>query len=136
MLIERYRGQVGLNIGSFSGGTVVSHTITATKVQDESGRDGTALIDSVSLFNNEQDEHETWNSIFCMGCAFVWNLAKQCYVPTLTGYMHQTVSSFEKLRNLVENGGEIAVYSMQMNRDDVGLSFAEEIDGRVPLLGY
>lgn len=90
LFVERLRGQVGLTIGPFAGGIVASHTI---KVQDDGPV--VSVVDNVRLSRDEES---------CVCCCGLCEPIKRCFLPRMAGHVEQAMSSFLRLRILIEHG--------------------------------
>lgn len=115
LFVERLRGQVGLTIGPFSGGVVVSHTI---KLEDDGPV--VSVVDTVRLSRDD----ESW-----LCCCGLCEPIKRCFMPGISGHMDQAVSSLSRLRVLVEHG-ETGTYAAEP-----GVGYEEEhAVSSIPLL--
>lgn len=118
LFVERLRGQVGLTIGPFSGGIMASHTI---KVQDDGPV--VSVVDTVRLSRDEE------SYIWCCGLC---EPIKKCFTPGIDGHIEQTMSSFLRLRILIEHGGDTGSFAAA----SPGIGYDDEEEGvsTVPLL--
>jgi len=95
MFIERNKAQVGLSIGPFKGGTILSHTITVLEVRGENDECSITLIDDVKILDKDEEYRK-----FCSCFEMI-----QWAPPSVDGYMDQTIKSLENLRSLVQSRG-------------------------------
>jgi len=95
MFIERSKAQVGLSIGPFKGGTILSHTITVLEIRGENDECSITLVDDVKILDKDE-EYRKFCSCFEM---IQWS------PPSVDGYMDQTIKSLENLRSLVQSRG-------------------------------
>jgi hypothetical protein len=98
MFVERQRGRVGLTVGPFAGGIVVSHNLKI--LSEDNGK--IRIVDDVKLRRPDDASDEQH---FCG----VLDILGKCYLPTLDDFMDQVLSSMARLRFLVERG-EHSVY--------------------------
>lgn len=137
MFVERNRNQVGMTIGPFKGGTMLSHTMTVNQVYTNGGEgeesrshstivDGSSsasmispsyieLVDHVKVYSNGEVGSGGGGDISCFCFNEIQHLIQEWTVPDIEGYIDQTVMSLEQLRDYVECGGERNVhrYTMQ-----------------------
>lgn len=90
MFVERQQGRLGLSLGPFAGDVTASHSI---RVDKRTG--ATRIVNRVTL------SKDVSNSILLCG---VLDCLESCFLPSLKGYMSQTVSSMMRLRVLAETG--------------------------------
>lgn len=93
MFLERPKGRLGISIGPFAGDMSMSHTLTVRKVGD-----GVVEVhDRISLIPGTSTTELLCGAFDCLGSLFL---------PSMKGYMDQTVSSLMRLRLLIESGGQ------------------------------
>ena len=91
MFVERQKGRVGLTVGPFPGDLTVSHTISV----DDTEPNMMKIVDRVTLARDVSGSELLCGLFECF---------ESCFLPTIKGYIDQTVSSLTRLRVLVENG--------------------------------
>jgi hypothetical protein len=133
IFVERSCGRMGMTLGPFpdgflcSGGTMAYHTFNVRISNDEeigdvatNNRRCVVISDEVRLQRGGADDDfigRTRRTSCCICSVFrfvlgllEWALLYRCYQPDLASYMQQSCSSLERLRSLVERGGESAAY--------------------------
>ncbi|KAL3768139.1 hypothetical protein ACHAW5_001280 [Stephanodiscus triporus] len=135
IFVERSCGRMGMTLGPFpdgflcNSGTMAYHTFNVRISNDEEIGDAATAInnrqyvvisDEVRLQRGSVDDDffgrtRRTNCCICYLFRFIlglleWALLYRWYQPDLASYMHQSCSSLEKLRSLVERGGESAAY--------------------------
>ena len=113
IFVERSCGRIGMTLGPFPDGTTAYHTFTIQSgcANDENGgstRQCVVVSDEVRLqrgsdFNETRSRGWYICSIFRCIIGFI-ELFIRWYRPDEISYMHQTISSMNKLRSLVERG--------------------------------
>jgi hypothetical protein len=137
MFVERSAGRVGLTLGPYPDrlfhGTMAHHTFHVSVVSDEEygggmGRQKIVISDEVRLqregdevgFNGKRNGY-CYCALFRVLFALLEWITVLWYQPDLASYMAQTISSMEKLRTLIERGGETAAHAggeLVMEADD------------------
>jgi len=135
IFVERSCGRMGMTLGPFpdgflcNSGTMAYHTFNVRISNDEEIGDAATAInnrqyvvisDEVRLQRGGVDDDffgrtRRTSCCICYTFRFIlglleWALLYRWYQPDLASYMHQSCSSLEKLRSLVERGGESAAY--------------------------
>jgi len=122
MFIERNKAQVGLSIGPFKGGTVLSHTITVSEICEEVGYSIT-LIDDVKILDGDEE-----NQRCCFGFSGSCFDVIQWTVPSMDGYIEQTIKSLENLRNLVQcQGSTVSARNDSISYIDKGSTITQPL---------
>jgi hypothetical protein len=166
MFVERHAGRVGVTLGPYPDrsfrGTMAHHTfnvnvVTDVEEEEEIGvrgggvgmvrRQKIVITDEVRL-QKEGDDNSNGkrNGYYCYCALFriLFHLLEWItvlwYQPDLASYMAQTISSMEKLRTLIERGGETTAYhgeELVMEEDDWGDGGADNVNSsiRTALLG-
>lgn len=136
VFVERRRGRIGMTLGPFPDrfmrGTMAYHTFNVRAVEDESGQ-RIVISDEVRLQRDGDDCGDRLDCGYCfifrlLFMSIEWFLF-QWYRPDLASFMSQTMSSFMKLRDLIERGETMAYsggnfataqnYIEERNLDDV-----------------
>ena len=129
MFVERSAGRVGLTLGPYPDrlfhGTMAHHTFHVSVVADEEYGVGSmgsgqkiVITDEVRLqregdevgFNGKRNGYCYCALFRVLFALFEW-ITVRWYQPDLASYMAQTISSIEKLRTLIERGGETAAHA-------------------------
>lgn len=126
IFVERSCGRMGMTLGPFpdgflcNSGTMAFHTFKVRISNDEEIGDCVIISDEVRLQRGGVDDdfigrtRRTCCSICSIFrvilCVLEWVLLCRWYQPDMASYMQQSCSSLEKLRSLVERGGESAAY--------------------------
>lgn len=167
MFVERSAGRVGLTLGPFPDrlfhGTMAHHTFHVSVVnvdEDEEiglgmgftgigSRQKIVISDEVRLQREGDDEGGFINGgrkrngyCYCALFRVLFSIIEWVtvlwYQPDLASYMSQTISSMEKLRTLIECGGETGAYAsgeLVMEAEDWEEGNRGNISIRSPLLG-
>lgn len=167
MFVERSAGRVGLTLGPFPDrlfhGTMAHHTFHVSVVnvdEDEEiglgmglggigSRQKIVISDEVRLQREGDDEGGFINggrkrngycycALFRVLFSIIEWITVLWYQPDLASYMSQTISSMEKLRTLIECGGETGAYAsgeLVMEAEDWEEGGRGNTSIRSPLLG-
>jgi len=115
VFVERRRGRIGMTLGPFPDrfvkGTMAYHTFYVRAVEDESGQ-RIVISDEVRLQRDGDDCGDRFDCRYCfifrlLFMSIEWFLFRW-YQPDLASFMSQTMSSFMKLRDLIERGETMA----------------------------
>ncbi|KAL7538204.1 hypothetical protein ACHAXR_009077 [Thalassiosira sp. AJA248-18] len=128
IFVERSSGRIGMTLGPYPDGllkgTMAYHTFSIRVSDEECGtaenRRCVVISDEVRLQRGGDDGLNGTRG--CWVCSFFrcllgfleWVLFFRWYQPDLTSFMHQTMSSMEKLRTLVERGESSAYAGGQL----------------------
>jgi hypothetical protein len=133
LFVERSCGRMGMTLGPFpdgflcSSGTMAYHTFNVRisndeEIGDAASNNGRCIVisDEVRLQIGGADDDfvgRTRRTSCCICSLFhfvfgilKWAMFYRCYQPDLASYMQQSCSSLERLRTLIERGGESAAY--------------------------
>lgn len=165
MFVERSAGRVGLTLGPFPDrlfhGTMAHHTFHVSVVnvdEDEEiglglggmgSRQKIVISDEVRLQREGDDEGGFINggrkrngycycALFRVLFSIIEWITVLWYQPDLASYMSQTISSMEKLRTIIECGGETGAYAsgeLVMEAEDWEEGGRGNTSIRSPLLG-
>ncbi|KAL9180701.1 hypothetical protein ACHAXT_011154 [Thalassiosira profunda] len=151
IFVERASGRMGMTLGPYPDGFLCGKGMMAyhafeIRVSDEetvaaNGRRCVVISDEVRLKRGGDDFDEArrtgcvWSIfLFLMG-ALKWALCFRLYKPDLPSYMQQSVSSLERLRNLVERGESAAYAGAELIADSSDGSDNATDSLSMPLLG-
>jgi len=133
ILIEHNIGQVGITFGPFSGGDILSYTISATQSLGVDGSQDVTLVNRVQVSRATEGQSVYLSRTICLGCDLIGDLLKRWYLPSTLDFMQQTVSSMENLAKFITVGGIDVPVIRSIEGRCVSVS-ADDNNARSPLL--